>query len=98
LGPGERIERKTPLEQLAGERFGARWIPLPQSGLGLGQRQLDRGRRELRVLKEILDRAMQPIGDDPETVHRWLGPSELDLVQKRAAEVLTGNGRQGEAK
>jgi hypothetical protein len=63
----------------------------------LGQSELDGGRRIAWLLQEVLDRLLQPVGDDAKRMGRWLGVAELDLVEEGAAEVVACHRRQADA-
>src|SRR5438105_15893749 len=68
-----------------------------QPGFGLGKHELDRGRGDLGVLEEVLDRLLEALGDDPQSMGRGLRPAQLDLVQEGPAEVGAGDRRQAQA-
>jgi hypothetical protein len=39
---------------------------------------------------------LQAVRDDPQVLRRRLGATQLDLVEKGSAEVVTGDGRQAQ--
>ena len=51
-----------------------------------------------RVLQEILNRAMEALGNDLQITGGWAAASELDLIEEGATEVLLGDGREAQPK
>ena len=50
-----------------------------------------------RILEEVIDGLLQPPGDDPQGLRGGLGPSEFDLVEEGASEIVAGYRGETEA-
>ena len=68
----------------------------PDPGAGFREAQFQGRSRVLGVLKKVLNRAVQPFGDDLQRPRRRACPAKFHLVEKRAAEVLLGDTGEAE--
>ena len=83
-------------QELGHEVAGPLAVALPDPGAGFREAQFQGRSRVLVVLKKVLNRAVQPFGDDLQRPRRRACPAKFHLVEKRAAEVLLGDTGQAE--